>query len=154
MSCELYFLRSSESKIVTDMLQYAHEPNQKNKKIYTEFYGLKPTDLGLYALHQGEIAGAIWSRELDKGVPVLSLAVVPKHRDKGVARQMMEQFFIEAAASYEELLVDAQEEKNVSFYEKFGFLRVDNEKLKMRLKLVKKEILRPSDGYDPTRWMD
>lgn len=154
MSCELYFLRSSEAKIVADMLKFAHPDNEKNRKLYTEFYGLSSKDLGLYALKDGAIVGAIWSRELDKGVPILSLAVLPEHRAKGVARQMMEQFFIEAAASYEEIFVDAQEEKHVSFYEKFGFVRVDNEKLEMRLKLEKKEIVRPSDGYDPTRWMD
>ncbi|MEA1956365.1 MAG: hypothetical protein U9N02_07730 [Campylobacterota bacterium] len=60
MNKELYFLRSSEQKIVNDMVKYAHPKDIKDASIYTEFYGLTTKDLGLYALVDNKIAGAIW----------------------------------------------------------------------------------------------
>lgn len=153
MNTELYFLRSSEAKIVADMLPLAHESNEQNIKTYTEFYGLKPTDLGLYALHLGEIAGAIWSREID-GLPTLSVAMLEKFRRQGIASQMMNQFLVEAGALYEEIRVDAYTSDALSFYKKFGFEKIDANNNIMLKKLEKKEIVRPSDGYDPRRWMD
>jgi len=84
MTPALYFLRSSESKIVKDMTKYAH-PQNENLDIYYDFYGLTSKDLGLYALVDGVIAGAIWTRKFDEITPTLSLAVVPEFRAKGVA---------------------------------------------------------------------
>lgn len=153
MDTELYFLRSSEAKIVADMLKYAHEPNEQNIKTYTEFYGLKPTDLGLYALHLGEIAGAIWSREIETR-PVLSVAMLEKFRGQGIGSQMMNQFLLEAGALYEEIRVDAYTTDAMHFYEKFGFEKMDANNNIMIKKLEKQEVVRPSDGYDPRRWMD
>jgi len=153
MQTELYFLRSSEAKIVTDMLHLAHEVNDETIKIYTEFYGLKPTDLGLYALHLGKIAGAIWSREI-KGKPTLSVAVVENFREQGIATQMMTQFLVEAGAAYEEIFVDAQQKSLCNFYKKFGFTQENTSNYMMKKKIEKKEIIRPSDGYDASHWMD
>ena len=153
MNTELYFLRSSEAKIVTDMLAHAHEVNEQNIKTYTEFYGIKTTDLGLYALHLGEIAGAIWSREIS-GKPVLSIAMLEKFRGQGIGSHMMNQFLLEAGALYDEIRVDAYTPDAIRFYEKFDFVREDATKNIMIKKLEKKEIVRPTDGYDPRRWMD
>ncbi len=158
MSRELYFLRSSESKIVKDMVKYAHPQSEENFKIFTDFYGLTSKDLGLYALVDNKIAGAIWSRELNgnKETPVLSFATLPEFKKQGVGIFMMEQFLQEVGAVYESIIIDiTHKPKAIKFYEKFGFKKVDDEsRLLMRKKLEKKEVFRPTDGYDPTRWMD
>ena len=87
MNKELYFLRSSEQKIVNDMIKYAHPKDSENLSIYSDFYGLTAKDLGVY--------------------------------------------------------------------EKFGFEKADDsDALVMVKKLEKKAVVRPTDGYDPTRWMD
>ena len=158
MSRELYFLRSSESKIVKDMVKYAHPETEENLKIYSEFYGLTTKDLGLYALVDNEIAGAIWTRELnnDRETPILSMAVLPKFKKQGIGIFMMEQFLQEAGAVYESMIIDiTHKPKAIKFYKKFEFAKVeDSDKLLMIKKLEKKEVFRPTDGYDPTRWMD
>ena len=148
----LYFLRSSESKIVQDMTSLAHKKSD-NLNIYYDFYGLTAKDLGLYALVENVIAGAIWTRKLDGGVPILSVAVLPEFRGKGIATAMMEQFLVEAGAVSQEMQVDTYENEKVErFYEKFGFIKLD--KSTMSKSFQKQEIVRPSDGYDPRRWMD
>jgi len=155
MSKELYFLRSSEQKIVTSMFKYAH-PNKEDEILkYTEFYGLTPKDLGLYALVDNKIAGAIWSRELDNTkVPTLSVAIPSEFKGSGIGAFMMEQFLQEAGALYEEIIIDIEAKKSsLAFYKKFGFVKND-EGFILSKKLEKKEVYRPSDGYDPTRWMD
>lgn len=149
----LYFLRSSESKIVQDMTPYAHK-QADNLNIYYDFYGLTAKDLGVYALLENTLAGALWSRKLDGRLPVISLAVKPEYRAQGIATAMMTQFLVEAGAIYEELIVDSyNNEASISFYEKFGFVQEKDSSL-MRKTLEKKKIVRPSDGYDPRKWMD
>ncbi len=161
MNRELYFLRSSEQKIVNDMVKYAHCIDDIDAKIYTDFYGLTLKDLGIYALVDGEIAGAIWTRRLNKNhnstgfiddnTPVMSVAIVPKFDLLDVGSFMMEQFLQEAGALYEQICIDAKPEY-IEFYEKFGF-----EKYKENICIKKfevKDVVRPSDGYDPRRWMD
>jgi len=152
MNPTLYFLRSSESKIVKDMTSYAHK-EAPNLDIYYDFYGLTAKDLGLYALIDSVIAGAIWTRKLDGDVPILSMAVLPEFRDKGIGTAMMQQFLVEAAAVSQEMQVDTYEnEKTINFYEKFGFEKIA--KSTMIKKFERQEIVRPTDGYDPRRWMD
>ncbi|MEN8302918.1 MAG: GNAT family N-acetyltransferase [Campylobacterota bacterium] len=155
MSRELYFLRSSEQKIVVDMFKYAHPNGSEELAKYTEFYGFTNKDLGLYALVDNEIAGAIWSRRLNPDEPPrLSVAILPKFKKQGVGIFMMEQFLQEAAALYEELSIDiSAKPKAMKFYEKFGFIK-QNDSLLLTKKLQKREIVRPTDGYDPTHWMD
>ncbi len=68
----LYFLRSSEQKITTDMLQYSMRLDELAYStsdfpaldIYEKFYGLSTKDLGLYALVENKISGAVWIRLL------------------------------------------------------------------------------------------
>ncbi len=153
MNKELYFLRSSEQKIVKDMFKLAHPTGSDELLKYTEYYGLTTKDLGLYALVDNEIAGAIWSRVLNPGEPPrLSLAVVAKFKKTGIGSFMMDQFLQEAAALYEEICIDiSHKPKAIKFYEKYGF---ENNNLLLSKKLEKKEVSRPSDGYDPNRWMD
>lgn len=102
MKPTLYFLRSSEQKILTDMLHYAMRLDDVNKSlsdipklaIYNEFYGFTSKDLGLYALVDNQLAGAVWIRRLnadhgsngyiDENTPILNIAVLPEFRGKGI----------------------------------------------------------------------
>ena len=166
MNKELYFLRSSEQKIVNDMLKYAHPEDSENLSIYSDFYGLTAKDLGLYALVDNEIAGAIWTRRLNdehgssafinEQTPVMSVAILPKFKSKGIGSFMMEQFLQEAGELYEQISIDiSAKPKSIKFYEKFGFVKnEDSDTFIMVKKLEKKAVVRPTDGYDPTRWMD
>lgn len=169
----LYFLRSSEQYIVNKMAPYAYrledaieDPSTTEKlKIFTEFYGFTNKDLGLYLMYNNEVTGAIWSRKLNNGtIPSISLAVLPQHRKQGFATLMLEQFVLEAAALYDALDVELVEESFViDLYRKFGFETLDYEgksfvdgkkTIKLRRTLERAEPSRPSDGYDPRRWMD
>ncbi len=179
----LYFLRSSESKIATDMLYYAMQLDATDKKvqdfpalnIYYKYYGLSSKDLGLYALDGHTIAGAVWIRVLkeednaeafiDANTPILQIAVKPEFRNKGIALAMMEQLFMEAAQSFDQISLSViKDSKIIDFYEKLGFRKVEDSDgvspidkkaiFTMIKKLIRKEIVRPSDGYDPSKWMD
>ncbi len=180
----LYFLRSSEQKITTDMLAFAMRLDELDKglenfpelSIYSKFYGLSSKDLGLYALDEhSAIIGAVWIRQLraedgangfiDANTPILTIAVKPEFRAKGVGSAMLEQLLLEAGAVFDAISLSVvKDSKAVRFYEKFGFEKVEasdatspvdgSEVFSMIKKLVKKEVLRPSDGYDPRRWMD
>ena len=156
MSQELYFLRSSEGKIVKDMVKYAYSEDMENLNVYTDHYGLTTKDLGLYALVDNCIAGAIWCRELNnnRDTPILSVAILPEFKGEGIGAFMMNQFLEEAGAIYEQITIDiTHKPKAISFYEKFGFERVDDSLVLMK-KLEKKEVFRPSDGYDASYWID
>jgi ribosomal protein S18 acetylase RimI-like enzyme len=134
------------------MTKYAHKKSD-NLNIYYDFYGLTAKDLGLYALVDGIIAGAIWSRKFDGETPILSLAVLPEFRAKGLATAMMEQFLVEAGAVSQEMQVQTYaDERAVNFYEKFDFIKLP--KGVMSKTFERQEIVRPTDGYDPRRWMD
>jgi len=155
MNKELYFLRSSEQKIVNDMVKLAKLPQDIEDSTFTEFYGLTTKDLGLYALVGNEIAGAIWSRKLDDAAPKMCVAIVEKFKGQGIGSFMMDQFLQEAGALYENISIDlSAKPKSLKFYEKFGFEKEDENNFVMIKKLEKKEVVRPSDGYDPRKWMD
>ncbi len=179
----LYFLRSSEQKIATDMLHYAARLDDMGKTledfpelaIYEKYYGLSHRDLGLYALAENGVAGAAWIRLLkqddapnayvDEVTPVLTIGVKPEFRGQGIGSAMLEQLLLEAGALYGQISVSVvQDSPAVRLYERFGFVKVDDSEKKspvddspvftMTRKLLKKEVKRPSDGYDPTYWMD
>ena len=182
MSLELYFLRSSEQKIVSDMLYYSQRVNETDKKvsdfaqleIYSCFYGLTAKDLGLYAMKNNQTCGAIWTRRLNSShdsngflneeTPVMNLSVKPEFRNAGVATAMINQFLLEAGSLYDAISVNVPDrEESVDFFKKFGFEKVEEESRRsyvndersvvMIKKLEKKELVRPTDGYDPTRWI-
>lgn len=149
------------------MLQFTHDKEQ----IHADFFGHSDKDLGLYALLENKIAGAIWCRKLKKEdnaqgfineqTPIMHTVVLKEFQGKGVGTFMMEQFLQEAAALYEQMSVALPHgSKAVEFYEKFGFAPVVHEEknepefVTLFKKIEKKEIIRPSDGYDPSRWMD
>jgi ribosomal protein S18 acetylase RimI-like enzyme len=179
----LYFLRSSEQKITSDMIAYAMRLDTLNKTIqdfptldiYTKHYGLSTKDLGLYALYNQTLAGAVWIRLLkeedkasayvDSKTPILNIALKPEYRNMGIGSAMLEQFLLEAGAVYEQISVSVlKESPAVSFYEKFGFEKLmasdaksfldGSEVFTMLKKLEKKEVQRPTDGYDAQRWME
>ena len=173
MDIQLYFLRSSESKIVTDMLPYAYRLDELKKSIkdvpelkkQSDFYGLTSKDLGLYALVDNTIAGAIWSREFEGNTPHINMAVLPAFRNQGIGSAMMEQFLQEAGVQYNALSIHLIKDSSaVKFYEKHGFEKQENLEKKSHVdksnlvsmikKLEKKELIRPSDGYDASYWMD
>lgn len=166
------------------MLHYAMRLDEVNKSlsdipkltIYNEFYGLTSKDLGLYALVDNQLAGAVWIRRLnadhgsngyiDDNTPILNCAVLPEFRNQGIGSQMLEQLFIEAGALYENISVSVvQDSPAVHFYEQNGFIRheggaleqsfVDDKQVVTLIKkLQKAAVIRPTDGYDPRRWMD
>ena len=179
----LYFLRSSEQKIATNMLHYSMRLDDIDKtlqdfpqlNIYEKFYGLSTKDLGLYALVDNKVVGAVWIRLLredagamgyvDANTPVLNIAVLPEFRGKGIGSSMLAQFLLEAGAVFEQTSLSVTQDSDaVKFFTKFGFTKVDASEGKspidghdifsMIKKLQKKEVVRPTDGYDPRRWMD
>jgi len=184
MNTTLYFLRSSEQKIVTDMLFYAMRLNEVNKTLqeipslsmYEQFYGFTNKDLGLYVLADNQVAGAVWTRQLstdhlsngfvDDRTPILNIAVIPKYRGEGIGSAMIEQFLLEAGALHEKISVSVvRDSAAVRFYERHGFIYYDNgfeEKspvdgshvVTMIKHLSIEAVKRPTDGYDPRRWMD
>jgi GNAT superfamily N-acetyltransferase len=156
MNKELFFLRSSEQSIVSSMLKYAYDENMVDLNKYSDYYGLTAKDLGLYALVDNKIAGAIWSRELnnDRETPFLSVAVVPEFKSTDIASFMMEQFLLEAAVLYDQIKINITHKPDVlKFYEDFGFEKIDDSFILIK-KLQRQEIVRPKDNYDPTRWID
>ena len=184
MKPTLYFLRSSEQKIVADMLHYAMRLDDVNKtledipklSIYEAFYGFTTKDLGLYALVDNQLAGAAWIRRLnsDHGAngyvsdttPILIVAVLPDYRGKGIGSAMLEQLFIEASTLHEQISLSILANSPAKcFYERHGFSIYENAKneksfvdgqdvITMMKTLDKGPVKRPTDGYDPRRWMD
>ena len=183
MNPTLYFLRSSEQKIATDMLRYAARLDEVGKTldeipelaIYERHYGLTHKDLGLYALAGHELVGAAWIRLfaerdganafVDETTPVLTVGVKPQFRSRGIGSAMLEQLLLEAGALYEQISVSVLEDSHaVPFYEKFGFTRLEGSQkispvdgqiaITLLKQLERKTVQRPSEGYDPTYWMD
>ncbi|WP_229860109.1 GNAT family N-acetyltransferase [Candidatus Sulfurimonas baltica] len=183
MSVTLYFLRSTEQKIAEDMLHFAYRLDEVAKTVddicelekYTQNYGLTNRDLGLYALKENKIAGAIWLRLLKEddnangyvndNTPVLTIGVKPEFRGEGVGSSMLEQLILEAGSLYENISVSVlNNNKTVSYFEKFGFSKIeeslgksptDGTEVMTMIKAISKELVkRPSDGYDPRKWMD
>lgn len=166
------------------MLHYAMRLDEVNMKlqdvpklaIYEEFYGFTSKDLGLYILVDNQIAGAAWIRRLnsdhgsngyiDDNTPILTVAVLPKYRGMGLGTQMLEQLFVEAGVLYDQISLSVlRDSRALNFYQKHGFIRYDKsiseqsfvdgkDVITLIKKLEKKAVLRPSDGYDPRRWMD
>jgi hypothetical protein len=66
---------------------------------------------------------------------------------------MLNQLFLEAGAIYDTLHVEiADKAKEVKFFQKLGFVKQGNSSM---IKEIKNEaVVRPTDGYDPTHWMD
>ena len=137
MNPTLYFLRSSEQKIVTDMLKYAYRLDKIDKTvdelhIYERYYGLTRRDLGLYALAQNNLAGAAWIRLIskdknpnafvDEDTPILTIAVKPEFHSNGIGSLMLDQLLQETGALYKQISVSViQDSPAIKFFEKFGF---------------------------------
>ena len=165
------------------MLYYAYRLDEIGKKlqdideldVYCRFYGLSSKDLGLYALSEHKIAGGVWIRLLkeddkangfiDEKTPVLTIGVKPEFRKMGIGSAMLEQLFLEAGAVFERMSVSVlNNKKSVGFFKKFGFIEVENslgkspvdesEVVTMVKELPKERVVRPTDGYDPRKWMD
>jgi len=168
MNTTLFFLRSSEQKIALNMLPHALSPCDTSD-IYTSAYGLKSTDIGIYALTNNEISGAAWIRlfkesdepaaYVDHVTPVLVIGVLPEARGNGIGTLIMEQLLQEAAVMYDQISVSVHtNSRAVNFYNRLGFVPLidseDNDIFTMVKQLDKKAVVRPTDGYDPRRWMD
>lgn len=165
------------------MLHYAMRLDESDKTlsdipslaVYEQFYGFTTKDLGLYALVEHQIAGAVWIRRLnadhgangyiDDTTPIMTIAVLPEFRGSGIGSAMMEQLFSEAGALHEQISVSVvRDSRAVDFYLRHGFETfeahggespVDGAAvITMVKKLARKPIIRPTDGYDPRRWLD
>jgi GNAT superfamily N-acetyltransferase len=166
MNTTLFFLRSSEQKIAHNMFPYAVSIDT-NTDIYTIAYGFKNTDLGVYSLTNNVVSGAAWIRlfneshgaaaYVDNVTPVLTLGILPDMRGNGIGTLIMNQLLQEAAVVYDRISVLSNKDSE-SFYRQLGFFSLDNSDSKdvftMIKKLEKKAVIRPTDGYDPRRWMD
>lgn len=164
MNTTLFFLRSSEQKIAINILS---NTNSAHLSVYTEHYGLKNSDVGIYSLTDNDLSGAAWIRlykEFD-GIsgyvnditPVLMLGVLPDVRANGIGTLIMGQLLQEAAVMYDQISVQSTS-RTLNFYKRLGFVLLagseqDND-FTMIKKLEKKAVIRPTDGYDPRRWMD
>lgn len=162
MEKELFFLRSSEQKIVADMSKMVYQ-DARHIALHSDFYGLSRKDLGIYALVNNILAGAIWFRHfsvehnvvgfVDENIAVMSLAVVEESQYKEIATFMLEQFLLEA--SHIGVNVSVYVGNNALLKElclEFGFENIEEDILVK--KLEKQEIIRPTDGYDPSKWLD
>ncbi len=135
------------------MTRYAHENSTQDTESYYKHYGLNSSDLGLYSLVENEIAGAAWLRYIDKKA-ILSVGVKPEFRNKGIASAMLNQLFLEAGSIYNSLHVEVlKDSKEIEFFKKLGFVMQENFTTMIK-SITNEAVVRPTDGYDPTRWMD
>jgi len=154
VSLQLYFLRSSERKIVADMFCHTGLPDELFET-FTKNYGLTTKDLGLYALKDNVLAGGVWLRKLDSSsIPTLVMAVKPEFQKQGIGSAMLEQLFLEAGSLYEKIKVNTLDDQSIGFFKKFGFIEGDAENSIMTKEISNEAVVRPSDGYDPRKWMD
>jgi len=171
MNTTLFFLRSSEQKIAYNMLPYAFglDVNLPILNVYTNDYGFKSSDVGIYSQTNNAVSSAAWIRLynesdnvsgfVDNVTPVLILGVKPDIRGLGIGSLVMGQLLQEAAVVYDQISVSVQSNSRAAyFYERLGFVPLVGTENKglytMMKKLEKKAIVRPTDGYDPRRWMD
>ncbi len=141
---ELYFLRSSEQFIVTDIINLLEQ--YASLDIYQEFFGVKKGDIGVYIIVNGEVVGAAWVRLLPSGkafvdeeTPELVLAVKPEHRQKGHAKYLMQQLIYEVSGVFPKmsLNVSKEDEIAVSFFKKLGFEQVKENEDKNTITMLK-----------------
>lgn len=171
MNTTLFFLRSSEQKIAYNMLPYALvlDENLPILNVYTSDYGFMSSDVGIYSQSNNVVSAAAWIRlykqsdgvsgYVDDVTPVLVVGVIPDVRGNGIGSLIMDQLLQEAAVIYEQISVSVRSNsREVKFYEQLGFTPlIDSEQKDIGImikKLEKKAITRPTDGYDPRRWMD
>ena len=171
MNTTLFFLRSSEQKIAYNILPYALalDENPPILNVYTSDYGFKSSDVGIYSQTDNVVSAAAWMRlykqsdgvcgYVDDVTPVLVIGVIPDVRGNGVGSLIIDQLLQEAAVIYEQISVSVRSNsREVKFYEQLGFVPlIDSEQIDILImikKLEKKAITRPTDGYDPRRWMD
>lgn len=171
MNTTLFFLRSSEQKILYNILPYALTlgVDLPILNLYTNDYGFKSSDVGIYSQTNNAVSAAAWIRlykesdgvtgYVDDVTPVLIIGVMPDVRGLGIGTLIMKQLLQEAAVIYEQISVSVQfNTRTVKFYERLGFVPLVGSEKKdvviMVKKLEKKAITRPTDGYDPRRWMD
>lgn len=141
----LYFLRSSEQRIVTNLLKVAARLEEDGLTLddvphlrkYDEHYGRNEHDIGLYAMVETEVAGGAWVRlfrENDRGygyvnanTPELVLGVKEAYRNQGIATQLLEQLFQEVARVFPQMsLCVRTTNPAITLYERLGFKKVPN----------------------------
>jgi len=143
MSPALYFLRSSEQRIATNILKVAARLEEDgltleevpHLRIYDEAYGRSESDIGLYAMIGPDVAGGAWVRLfseekpgygfVDANTPELVLGVKAPFRNQGIATMLMQQLFIEVARSYAQMsLCVCTTNPVIALYERLGFTKV------------------------------
>ncbi len=141
MNPELYFLRSSESFIVKDLLHYAARLDESGETLeahpyleqYHRNYGNAEGDIGVYAFVDHTVAGGAWVRLLKEGfgfvdanTPELAFAVLPSYRNRGIGTQIIRQLLDEVAKLYPQVSLSVREENPaIRLYERLGFVRIE-----------------------------
>lgn len=144
MTPTLFFLRSSEQRIVTNLLKVAARLEEDkltlqevpHLRIYDEHYGRNNTDIGLYAMVGTEVAGGAWVRLfnedspgygfVDTNTPELVLGVKVPYRNQGIATMLLQQLFIEVARSFKQMSLCVRTTNPViALYERLGFCKVE-----------------------------
>ncbi len=150
MHLELYFLRSFEHEIATELLHYAAGLDETDQTLdthpylekYYKNYGLYATDIGVYAMVDNKVAGAAWVRMLkgdhegnnrglafvDDQTPELVIGVKPPYRNKGIGTVLMQQLLTEVGFSYKQLALAVESGSAAyTFFEKLGFVALQKE---------------------------
>jgi len=144
MNAQLFFLRSSEQRITTNILKVAARLEEDNLtleevphlRIYDTFYGLSENDIGLYAMVGADVAGAGWVRLftedkpgygfVDAQTPELVLGVKEAFRNQGIATMIMQQLFEEVSRSFKQISLCVRTTNPViALYERLGFIKVE-----------------------------
>jgi len=144
MQTELYFLRSSEQYLAKELLYYAMSLEQSDKNLqdypkleqYERNYGTYGGDIGVYMMADGKVAGGAWVRILangfgyvDQDTPELILTVKPEYRNKGIAKAVMHQLFIEVSKIFSQISMSVSDTNPaISFYEDLGFKKLEGSK--------------------------
>ncbi len=102
---------------------------QPDLKQYIKEFG-KDGDFCLVAEHYGQLVGAIWIRLIkgygfiDNQTPELSMAVLPSHRGKGIAKQLLSKMIDRLKDSRLKRVSLSVDKKNFAYrlYIKYGFV--------------------------------
>lgn len=175
MTPTLYFLRSSEQRIATTILQVAARLEEDkltleevpHLRMYDAHYGESETDIGLYAMMGSDVAGGAWVRLfseekpgygfVDAHTPELVLGVKKAFRNQGIATMLMQQLFIEVARSFSQMSLCVRTTNPViALYERLGFEKIEgseryNEKNNTTVITMLKVFDTPKNVYDDTK---
>jgi GNAT superfamily N-acetyltransferase len=122
-------------RFLRDMLRHAYhwrmsEDAERPVYRYVRNWG-RPGDDGIVAMRGPHAYGAAWYRLftaeepgfgfVDDRTPELTIAVVPSHRGQGAGRELLDALLARARANGYEAVSLSTDERQVAWYEQFGF---------------------------------